>query len=486
MITRGSGFREFSKGEFKSLDDQLNIMVFVGNGFDLQLLQDYDQKPLSDYVAFYHYLKTQGFDEQNRIFKRLEDELNLHVWGESGHGNWSNIEGAIAFLAQSNPLSADDLLHDLRSIQSEFAKFLELVAPSRLLTQVGADAVRNKSTMTSLSSFLGDIRSLDLLNRMNFHDKAARHHLLYNFLFVNFNFTTLLDNYIYTDPVQLDPLPYKTIDTNFSFREDPRNLSERSGGPDAGQSGYVVADVVHPHGVTSVPRSLLFGVDSSDDYRSRREPGRRLGKPYWAQADPLYANYFKDARLFIIFGCSLGESDGWWWRHIAKALFPQDSHEAPVRVESSCESSDGECDNEYPELIIYVREGGEFKDENQVLEKFLRISELADGLTISQAKERIYVILYNDNERVRAFLNTRPALRFKPTAEITTTLVRNGIDAESAEIWLDRNDTECVRIGSFKEGKSIIAPFTSKKQSLYRLAVHAEGGPGRLEWLKDE
>ncbi|MDL9939042.1 hypothetical protein QSJ18_20060, partial [Gordonia sp. ABSL1-1] len=45
-----------------------------------------------------------------------------------------------------------------------------------------------------------------------------------------------------------------------------------------------------------------------------------LMKPYWAMNRIEYGHLFPDTRLFIIFGCSLGESDGWWWRHVCQEL----------------------------------------------------------------------------------------------------------------------------------------------------------------------
>jgi hypothetical protein len=43
-------------------------------------------------------------------------------------------------------------------------------------------------------------------------------------------------------------------------------------------------------------------------------------KPYWAMNRIEYSHLFSDTRLFIIFGCSLGKTDGWWWRRVYEAL----------------------------------------------------------------------------------------------------------------------------------------------------------------------
>lgn len=52
-------------------------------------------------------------------------------------------------------------------------------------------------------------------------------------------------------------------------------------------------------------------------------------KPYWAMNRIEYGHLFPDTRLFIIFGCSLGESDGWWWRRVYEALSRQTADGSP-------------------------------------------------------------------------------------------------------------------------------------------------------------
>ncbi len=108
------------------------------------------------------------------------------------------------------------------------------------------------------------------------------------FQFVNFNYTTLLDNYVYLDQVQFDPLTHSTVDTHFLFKNDPSSHWTPGDTPDRGYSGYVVSNVIHPHGVLSSPRSLLFGIDAEDNYKQTRGSTQRLQKPYWSQAHALY------------------------------------------------------------------------------------------------------------------------------------------------------------------------------------------------------
>ena len=70
---------------------------------------------------------------------------------------------------------------------------------------------------------------------------------------------------------------------------------------DDGYSTYVLTDVVHPHGILSTPRSLLFGIDAEDDYKKQRDRAHPLKKAYWSQAHALYQGHFAQTDLFIIF-----------------------------------------------------------------------------------------------------------------------------------------------------------------------------------------
>lgn len=58
----------------------------------------------------------------------------------------------------------------------------------------------------SLSLFLKDLSEVDF-KKFKF-PKTTTHYNMFNFLFVNFNYTSLLDSYIYLDKNQFDPHPH--------------------------------------------------------------------------------------------------------------------------------------------------------------------------------------------------------------------------------------------------------------------------------------
>lgn len=398
----GPGFVRYTMREFSLLQRQHNIMVFVGNGFDIQVLHDYSQPIDSRYETFYHYLKMREFDSSNVLFQHMAAELQLHQQC-GGHGNWSDIEAAISSTLANQGHGAGKIYNDLGSIQAEFARFLQGVVPSSLLDQVGRDAERNNWSLTSLSEFLADIEDPDEFQAMQF-PASIGHHELFNFLFVNFNYTTLLDDYIHLDQKQFVPLKYNTVDTNFTFKNDPRSHWNPDGEPDLGYSGYVISDVIHPHGILSTPRSLLFGIDAEDDYKKSRSEVHRLKKPYWSQAHALYRNHFLQADLFIIFGCSMGDSDGWWWRNIVHGL-RNTKKQTPSMSRGLW--SEGDSVEEKAELIIYQRNSEGRYTVESTKNQFLRAAGVSsNGQDRKDLLDRIHVVHYEDTTP-RAFLKTR-------------------------------------------------------------------------------
>lgn len=397
----GPGFTRFTSNEFDRLQRQHNIMVLVGNGFDIQALHDYAQPVDSRYEPFFHYLKMRNFNSTNAIFCHMISELKLHqTYG--GHSNWSDVEAAVSAAVEKDPSQSGKLFQDLKDIQASFAQFLQHVTPSTLLTKIGSDAQNLKWGYISLSEFLKDFSDERSFNSLKFPQRISHYHL-FNFLFVNFNYTTLLDNYVYLDQKQFDPLCHRTVDTNFLFKNDPRGFWRPGLEPDAGYSGYVTSEVIHPHGILSTPRSLLFGIDAEDHYKAKRSLTDRLKKPYWSQAHALYRNHFLQADLFIIFGCSMGDSDGWWWRNIVKSL-------KTPKLQTYSEAHPfypGKQIEEFAELIIYRRQDCDGHTVESVKKKFLDAAGIPMTADERQSiLERIHVIIYDD-DTPRTFLNTR-------------------------------------------------------------------------------
>lgn len=326
------GYRTFTTAEYEKLRRQHNIMVLVGNGFDIQVTRRYDSRFSPRYPAFYHYLLSRDFDSSNLVVQQMAAAK------EGGQENWSDVEAAIGHLITpaggGHPASA--VYEATLAIQAAFSEYLELVAPPELLALVGKDSAERSLAVRSMAEFIGDVATgSQTFGSFAFPDETE-HYDLFNYLFVNFNYTPLLDDYVFRDAQQFQPQAHKYADRNFMFRPNPTSHPHGSGNRETGWSSYVRSEVIHPHGQQPIPRSLLFGIDAPDNLAAGMHPHRQLMKPYWAMNRIEYGHLFSDTRLFIIFGCSLGKTDGWWWRRVYEAL--------------NCPSDDGAS---LTELIIY-------------------------------------------------------------------------------------------------------------------------------------
>ena len=164
------------------------------------------------------------------------------------------------------------------------------------------------------------------------------------------------------------------------FYPNPTNDSRGFGDENTGWSSYLRTEVVHPHGQQSIPRSLLFGIDAPDNFNPGTHPHKKLMKPYWAMNNIEFGHLFSEVRLFIVFGCSLGATDGWWWRHILGALDIERGDE-----QAQCE------------LIVYWWSGGTSITPREVIDMFFAGAGIGAGDAIrDRVRDRIQCVVYTD------------------------------------------------------------------------------------------
>ncbi len=329
-----------AEDRIRGIEQQHNIMVIVGNGFDISVLKKYRKDNLvPSYRMFYDFLQYRGISKDNLLFSKMTKDR------ETGKENWSDFENSL-FELLNDSYSADVLEKALQEIQSYFLLFLNDVITPDISIKLNNDTETYKWGRKTLTSFLGDLDKEDYL-RMRFPLKTDHYHM-FNYLFVNFNYTSLLDNYIYMDRKQFEPHPYRTVDTNFKFYPDPNGYSNNGINQNTVWSTFLMQDIIHPHGFQNIPRSMLFGVES-DKYKKNRF-AKRLVKSYWAQNDQKYQSYFDNTELFVIYGASLGITDSWWWKNIYDSLL-----------------------NNGSELIIYSHSNS---DKEEVKNKFINACQI--------------------------------------------------------------------------------------------------------------
>lgn len=380
------GYREFTSGEYSDLRRQHNIMALVGNGFDIQVTRRYESRFSPRYPAFYHYLASRDFDSSNLVVQQMAAAK------ENGEENWSDIEAAIGRLIALNGglQQVKTVYESTLAIQAAFSEYLELVAPPDLLARVGKDSADGSLAVKSMAYFVGDVAKMSSTFESFAFPAETGHYHLFNFLFVNFNYTPLLDDYAFRDAQQFRPQAHTYADRNFMFWPNPTGRPDGIGNHETGWSSYVRSEVIHPHGQQAIPRSLLFGIDAPDSFNQGTDPHRELMKPYWAMNRIEYGHLFPHTRLFIIFGCSLGESDGWWWRRVYEALNHKPDDGSPRS-----------------ELIIYWwSPAAKPATREDVLDTFLTgVTGNPNSPERASVQDRIQIVLYTD-ETAPVFLAT--------------------------------------------------------------------------------
>lgn len=373
--------------------------MLVGNGFDIAALALLDAKYRTDYQSFFFYLKSLNFNPNNMIFEKMDELRQEHEekrkQGEDGFPNWSDFEARLQeFVSGPVGINYAHLRQDLSEIQRHFSSFLDLVVSPELLNKLDAKAQHHLWAYCTFGRFLADLDST-AYGSLNFPLDTDHYHL-FNFNIINFNYTFLLDNYLYLDQEQFNPHPNNTVDTNFLFRRNPRNHSYRNeynSRPNAatGCSAYLMTEIHHPHGVQSIPRSLLFGIDGTDQEASRGST-HKFEKTFWAQTPRRYRKMIEETELFIIFGSSTGETDRWWWRHILHKVF--DGAELIIY-------------KYYPPNAPRVQQ----ETPSKIISKFINDNfdpALFDGCELDEDKfevisSRVHAVKYTDSKTLSAF-----------------------------------------------------------------------------------
>ena len=325
-----------------------NIMCLVGNGFDIgALLRINKDKGVSDtgfgpyvlskYEDFYRFLQfSKIVSDDNIIYRKMQEKERD---ADEQDKSWSNFEGIVDELVfgddwdegrpETEKLEMIDKIENaLREMQYAFSAFLYKLLPSEKIQKFD-EIVREKNyAIGSLQGFMKDVAKKDGDNlgirfpgRVNPSD-----HL--NFLFVDFNYTMLLDSYINLDRQSFNVKQYKSSDNNFFFFPDPNQAIgsiEKAAYGSAKpwwdhrpiRNTQVLTHVVHPHGIQDAPGSILFG---TEDYRDIEDARWKFLKNLWARDSEKYKKDFEKANLFIIFGMSVSFTDGWWMTEVYRGL----------------------------------------------------------------------------------------------------------------------------------------------------------------------
>ncbi|MDO5328805.1 MAG: AbiH family protein [Coriobacteriia bacterium] len=359
------------KDKFMSQYDKLNkthnILVMVGNGFDIACLNNFRSKQfpnlVSSYSNFYQYLELQGrILKDNYIYKQMSLDKNKNK------ENWSDFENSIATLYCDVDIDNVQLTKDLDDIRNEFSYYLNELIDYDIVKALNNDSSENKRASITLSSFLFDVDG-----ECGAFNCSVDHGDLINFKFLNFNYTFLLDNYLCLDKRQFDPHKYSVSDRNLSF-----HTLTGFWGNEWIPSAYLMLKVEHPNGVQHIPRSYIFGTEA-ENYPKWCDD-KFLIKSFVGQYDRKYFDYFDNVEVFIIFGMSLGASDSWWYKNIFHTIMKNQSH-----------------------LLIYFY--GKDISADEIKNKFIHSAvtdlSLYSEFDLEDIKRSISVVIYDDDSKIK-------------------------------------------------------------------------------------
>lgn len=372
------------------------IMVFVGNGFDRSVLSKYGKGVTTSYDSFYSFFKYRYPEKKDNYLIQQMEKVKDESQGKND--DWSDFEAVLGKslneLKDIDRESIERLDKDLSELQKAFSRFLNDVVDSDIIDRISAatdvlvegkyGTKINYAVRSLAGGFIEDLSEM-YYEKMRFHNRFDNNEKL-KYIFINFNYTSLLDNYIYLDKNIFNPEPYKTSENNFNIFTNPNRYNNHLGFADP-YLNLLPVDVYHPHGVQDVPKSMLFGIENNN-YNNSTDERRIFVKSFWARDELRYKEKFNDTELFIIYGSSIGESDSWWWNNVYMRLID---------------------DNNPAELIIY-NYGNE--SEEEIKDKFIRNCSInIEEDLYNKAKNNIYVVNFGKNEKRIIFMDL-PDLKF--------------------------------------------------------------------------
>lgn len=184
------------------------IMAFIGNGFDIAVLKKYGKGITTSYDSFYSFFKYKYPNNNNNLLIKQMEKAKAEK-----KENWSDFEAildeTLYSLSKSDKEQADKLNEDLGEIQQAFSRFLNDIIDNDIISNISKandiimESNNNCAKRILRGSFLKDL-SKSQYETMHFHNRFDNHESL-KYIFVNFNYTSLLDNYLYLNKKMFDP-----------------------------------------------------------------------------------------------------------------------------------------------------------------------------------------------------------------------------------------------------------------------------------------
>lgn len=259
----------------------MNILYFIGNGFDINLGMK------TRYTDFYNYYKST--ESKTELISQLKKEIS------QGIVNWSDLELAFGkyTINLNNIVEFDEVYED---IVDNLADYLTREEESFDFSTINPN--KFLKNICKPESFLAD---QDIKELKNYKENWKNHHCSINI--ITLNYTTIIEKILGENI-----LPYKigSFYTNSIF----------------------LKDLQHIHGYTD--KRTIMGVNDisqieKEDFHENQEILEALVKTKCNRIqrhniDTICEKIIADANLICIFGCSLGDTDKYWWQMIGQQL----------------------------------------------------------------------------------------------------------------------------------------------------------------------
>mgnify|MGYP000985006857 CR=1 FL=1 len=392
------------------------ISVLIGNGFDIQVLNHFNESANTTYSSFYNFIswKYGNKIKDNLIVQKMEEDKKLEK------ENWSDFENTIKeilkteyekLFAKSKEKEDEDenevldyiknleviYIECLNELRDYFHDFLNIIVTRGVLNQTGklgkiikkkGDHVKISLPLNTTQFFHGDLTP-DERAEFKFVTEVNTNDII-DFKFFNFNYTHIFDNYIKLDKDAFEKKPHSSSENNFYLQEFQNKRKKETSISKFTKKNY---EIYHPHGDYNDRKTMLFGFDSeyqvigsdvsNNDMLKKefRKIVKNFVKPKWVENNNNYEKYLIESNLYIIFGHSIGASDRYWWKSIADNL-----------------------KNKNAELIIYNFTYNDTNEEKMKVKfKFLVAAGWDEEETVSDVLKNIFVVNFNSEKPRYAF-----------------------------------------------------------------------------------
>ncbi|MEI4353366.1 AbiH family protein [Streptococcus suis] len=344
------------------------VVFLIGNGFDINVLNALNQPKTTSYCHFYEFIKDTHPECDNMLLREM-DRKKIN-----NEENWADFEALIDELPNKSEID-----ESLNEFQDYFSEFLNDIITPYFLRYLDTYAKELNFFNNSIQRFLVDIQ--EDIKKCSLA-KQFDHGQVLDIKFLNFNYTSLLDNLVYIEKKAIRIIDTKS-GNNFKFNVNP-NLYHEVHRNSTEKWCKLKTEVIHPHGVQQIPRSILFGGGkiSGEAYAT-------LSKPLVARYEENFRSVIEDAKLYVIYGMSISKTDLWWWQQIARNISNGDSQLVIY--------------NFLDKKSEYEKQYGKFepvREQNIVIEKFLNaVGEIGYENGGVSNKRNLKVDYYNIGNR---------------------------------------------------------------------------------------